>query len=55
MLNLSLNLSNKLTTFTDRPLLYIDRFIWVPNNHPHNTIVAIFYILKPTTSIIGQF
>ena len=32
----------QLTTSTARPLPYIDRYIWVPNNHPYNTIVTIF-------------
>ena len=44
-----------LTTSTYRPLSYVVHFILVPNDCPCNTIVLIFLLPKPTSSLNGPF
>ena len=48
------NLS-KLTTSTYRQLPYIGQFIWIPSDRPYNSIVMIFQLPKPNTSLNGSF
>ena len=42
-------------TSTNRPLPYIDRFVWALNDRSYNTIGIIFHLPQPITSLNGPF